>query len=797
MVDTSAYYGNWRVGGDALTGWPSAPSNGYLAGSIADVAVYPTALPAATVLSHYNGGAVGASAPIAKFTSTCSAESCTFDASTSSDTGGTLTGYSWNFGDGSPAVTGANPTHVFPTAATYSVTLTVKDNTGSTDGVSHNISANFGTGNPVAAFTSHCTALSCAFDASTSTDTGGTITSYSWNFGDGTPVVTTASPMTTHVYATSNFYAPSLTVTDSTTSVNTVSNFVFPVPAGSLQASFTSSCVGLNCSFNAAGSTDAIGTIVKYSWNWGDGSPVYSTVSPTTIHGFVSGGNYVVTLTVTDNLTSTSSVSQPVSATNGAPPPSTPVAAFSSNCTNLSCAFTDASTDTGGTITGWSWNFGDGTPVSTSQNPTHVYTAGGTYTAVLTVTDNLADTNAISHTVAPAAAPPPSTPVAAFTSNCTNLSCTFTDGSTDTGSTISGWSWNFGDGTAVSTAQNPTHVYASPGTGYTVTLTVTDNLTDTNTITHHVAPAAAPPPSTPVAAFTSLCTNLSCAFTDGSTDTGSTISGWSWNFGDGTAVSTAQNPTHVYASGGTYTVQLTVTDNLSDTNAASHSVAPTSGAVTFFASDSFNRTVSGGLGTANVGGAWTRIGGTAANLSVAPGFASFLMPSPSIQDSVYLASVSKTVSETDATFTDTNTSTGTAGVYVYIDGRRVSANNEYDARVRLTPTGTVGVELVKYPGTATATAIGSEVILPGVTFTPGTLINVRFQVSGTSPTTLKVKVWAASSPQPAAWTLTATDSTAGLQAAGAVGLTTYLSGSTTNAPTTVKFSSFSAGPLQP
>src|SRR6185437_12161337 len=254
------------------TGWKSAPSNGYLQGSVADVAVYPTALSATDVLGHYNGGAVGASAPIAKFTSTCSAETCTFDGTTSSDTGGTITGYSWNFGDGSPAVTGANPTHVYPTAATYSVTLTVTDNTGSTDGVSHNIAANFGTGNPVAAFTSHCTALSCAFDASTSSDTGGTITSYSWNFGDGTPVVVVASPTTTHVYATSNFYAPSLTVTDSTTSVNTVSNFVFPVPAGSLQAVFTPTCVGLNCSFNAAASTDAIGTIVKYTWNWGDGS---------------------------------------------------------------------------------------------------------------------------------------------------------------------------------------------------------------------------------------------------------------------------------------------------------------------------------------------------------------------------------------------------------------------------------------------------------------------------------------------------------------------------------------------
>jgi large repetitive protein len=242
---------------------------------------------------------------------------------------------------------------------------------------------------------------------------------------------------------------------------------------------------------------------------------------------------------------------------------------------------------------------------------------------------------------------------------------------------------------------------------------------------------------------------------------------------------------------------LTVLDTLADSNTKNGSVSPTSGVVTLFASDAFNRTVAGGLGNADLGGAWTRVGGTAANLSVAPGAASFLMPAPSIQDSVYLASVSKTASETDTTFTSTNVATGTAGVYVYIDGRRVGTNNEYDARVRLTPAGGVAVELVKYPGSATATAIGSEVTLPGVTYTPGTQLNVRFQVSGTSPTTLKVKVWPATSAQPAAWTLTATDTTAGLQAAGAVGLTTYLSGSTTNAPTTVKFSSFSAGPLQP
>jgi PKD repeat protein len=77
----------------------------------------------------------------------------------------------------------------------------------------------------------------------------------------------------------------------------------------------------------------------------------------------------------------------------------------------------------------------------------------------------------------------------------------------------------------------------------------------------------------PNASFTDSCNGLECSFSDGSTDTDGTIVGWDWDFGDGNG-STAQNPSHVYAAGGTYAVTLTVTDDDGATDTAGGSVTP-------------------------------------------------------------------------------------------------------------------------------------------------------------------------------------------------------------------------------
>ncbi len=75
-----------------------------------------------------------------------------------------------------------------------------------------------------------------------------------------------------------------------------------------------------------------------------------------------------------------------------------PVASFSSSCTLLACDFADASVDSDGSVVSWSWDFGDGN-TSTSQNPSNTYAANGTYTVMLTVTDDMGATGSTSTSV--------------------------------------------------------------------------------------------------------------------------------------------------------------------------------------------------------------------------------------------------------------------------------------------------------------------------------------------------------------------------------------------------------------
>ena len=91
-------------------------------------------------------------------------------------------------------------------------------------------------------------------------------------------------------------------------------------------------------------------------------------------------------------------------------------------------------------------------------------------------------------------------------------------------------------------------------------------------------PPPPPPNSPPTAGFSYGCTDVTCLFTDTSTDSDGSLAAWWWDFGDGSATN-APNPTHVFASGGVYLVSLTVTDDggLTDVVQQSITVTATSG----------------------------------------------------------------------------------------------------------------------------------------------------------------------------------------------------------------------------
>jgi PKD repeat protein len=178
-------------------------------------------------------------------------------------------------------------------------------------------------------------------------------------------------------------------------------------------------------------------------------------------------------------------------------PNTPPTASFASSCDALACSFTDGSSDAESGVTGWSWDFGDGTS-SVAQNPGHLYAGEGTYQVILLASDPQGATSSVTHAVTVTIPPVNSAPTAAFSSSCADLTCGFTDESTDADGSIKGLSWDFGDGTG-STSSTPSHTYGAEGS-YDVTLTAKDDQDAAQSVTHTVvvtAPAAPDPGAGP------------------------------------------------------------------------------------------------------------------------------------------------------------------------------------------------------------------------------------------------------------------------------------------------------------
>jgi PKD repeat protein len=374
-------------------------------------------------------------------------------------------------------------------------------------------------------------------------------TAWSWDFGDdGTSSVANPS----HTYTAAGCYTVSLNVSseageDGETKIGYITVIEPPpppTPVADFDADTTSGTAPLTVQFSDLSTNDP----TAWSWDFGDDG-ISSEANPS--HTYAAPGSYTVSLSVSSEAGEDGETK--IGYITVAPALTQPDAQFLADPTAgtapLTVSFTDQSTNY---PTTWSWDFGDGW-YSAARNPSHTYDTPGTYTVRLTAI-NAAGSGVEVRADCIQVIAPGSPPVADFEGDplegVAPLTVDFTDGSTPP---PTAWLWAFGDG-ATSSERNPGHTYDSPGT-YTVTLHVS-NADGEGTRIRVAYVHVSAPPITPQADFAGTPTNgaapLAVDFTDLS-DNGPTA--WSWDFGDG-ATATAQNPSHIYAAPGAFTVVL-------------------------------------------------------------------------------------------------------------------------------------------------------------------------------------------------------------------------------------------------
>ena len=320
---------------------------------------------------------------------------------------------------------------------------------------------------------------------------------------------------TLHMILDGNSSTP--TSTDVTVSGSAVADF-----------SFTPACLNESMQFTDE-STSSTG--ITWAWDFGDGN-TSTDQNPT--HTYITTGDFDVILEV-DNGACTDIITKTVTVTEI--PESSFSYAFVNNtpCEDVIIQFTDLSTSADG-IDSWAWDFGDGTPTTTVQNPTHSYSSGGSFIVTLTVsaTTNCEGISQQTIVVQPAPAIDFS-----FTEDCEGIETHFIDSDfIDVASTTS-WNYSFGDG-QTSTESNPNYTYANSGS-YPVVFTIIDINNCSNSIEHQVNVFEIPNAQF---SYGTACQFSPTTFTDLSSPPAD-INNWLWDFGDGNT-SNVQHPDHVF-----------------------------------------------------------------------------------------------------------------------------------------------------------------------------------------------------------------------------------------------------------
>jgi len=477
--------------------------------------------------------------------------------STITYTGSGATGdaYSWNFGSGNIASgSGQGPYTVnWPGSGTNNITLSVDANGCVSPLTTDSVIVS---PTPISNFTSP--AAQCLKGNSFNFTAGGNFLSNStflWTFGaNATPATSTLQNPTGIVFSSSGYQTVTMTFIKNGCASNTFidSVLIYPMPASDF--SFADVCLNLAMNFNDLSIVPS-GTISGWLWNFGDSSPSEST--PSASHNYLNPGSYPVSLTTTSD----NGCKDTVIKTSVVHP--LPKAKFSTSnvCLGASSQFADLSTILAtDTIQSWTWNFGDGSPLNTNRNVSHLYTSVGSYTVQLLAVSNFgcSDSTTKISVVNP-------NPIADFsasdTAGCDPLCISFQSLPSVPGSNIL-WAWNVGDGSVVNNSQTFDHCYHNDSVytamSFNVALTVTSDSGCVNTKSKNNYITAYPNPKADfsIQPQTTTLTKPVISITD--LTKGADL--WNWDFGD-LQTSSLSNPlSHTYADTGAYTIML-ITNN--------------------------------------------------------------------------------------------------------------------------------------------------------------------------------------------------------------------------------------------
>ena len=397
----------------------------------------------------------------------------------SSQTGDTAITYSWNFGDGTSAM-GVNPTHTYTQNGSYVACLFVIFASGCQATYCDTLNINC-IQPPV------CNAnfqwapnpnLPCQYidftDLSTSS-TGDSIVSWNWIFGDGG---NSNQQNPTHFYSNTGSYLACLVIQTASGCTNTYCDTVNvncpPTCTAGYQYTL-GACPDVSF-FGFGNSSQSGDTAFSYNWNFGDGT---SATGMNATHTYTQNGSYVACLFVIFTSGCQATYCDTINISCIQPPNCG--AGFQWTFGPNGCPtvqFTDYSSSSPGTITSWSWDFGDGN-TSAQQNPLHAYSANGSYLVCLDILSSDSCTATFCDTVRITCIQQSVCQAAFQWSGANTPTIAFYDASTATPGNIISWSWSFGDG-GTSVMQNPVYTYANDG-DYIACLTIStdDNCTST------------------------------------------------------------------------------------------------------------------------------------------------------------------------------------------------------------------------------------------------------------------------------------------------------------------------------